>query len=126
MNESLDRASIPARCAAGLSHQELSDAAVAIARERENLVVILTGTGNEFAGPPASKNTMSRGDVKHWDRVQFLGNHTMMDLLDIPGPVISCLNGPAYRHAEIPFIADIVLAADNAFIQDSAHFRSRV
>ena len=69
---------------------------------------------------------MSRGDVKHWDRVQFLGNHTMMDLLDIPGPVIGCLNGPAYRHAEIPFVADIVLAADDAFIQDSAHFPNRV
>ncbi|MCC6533338.1 MAG: enoyl-CoA hydratase/isomerase family protein [Burkholderiales bacterium] len=111
---------------AGLSHQELADAASAIARDLENRVVILTGTGDQFSGPPASRNTMSRGDVKHWDRVQFLGNHTMMDLLDIPAPVISCLNGPAYRHAEIPFVADIVLAADDAFIQDSAHFRNRV
>jgi enoyl-CoA hydratase/carnithine racemase len=110
----------------GLSHQELADAAQAIARDRENRVVILTGTGDQFSGPPASRKTMSRGDVAHWDRVQFIGNHTMMDLLDIPGPVISCLNGPAYRHAEIPFIADIVLAADDAFIQDSAHFPNRV
>ena len=111
---------------AGVSHQELSDAAAQIARDIENRVVIITGTGDHFAGPPASRKTMSRGDVKHWDRVQFLGNHTMMDLLDIPGPVIGCLNGPAYRHAEIPFVADIVLAADDAFIQDSAHFRNRV
>src|SRR4029079_11875162 len=77
-------------------------------------------------GPPASKNTMSRGDVKHWDRVQFLGNHTIMDLLDIPGPVIGWLHGPASRHDENPFLADIVLAADDAFIQDSAHFPNRV
>ena len=111
---------------AGLSHQELADAAQAIARDLQNRVVIITGTGAEFSGPPANRGTMSRGDVKHWDRVQFLGNHTMMDLLDSPGPVISCLNGPAYRHAEIPFIADIVLAADDAFIQDSAHFPNRV
>ncbi|MBI3919126.1 MAG: enoyl-CoA hydratase/isomerase family protein [Betaproteobacteria bacterium] len=111
---------------AGVSHQELADAASAIARDLENRVVIITGTGNEFSGPPASRKTMSRGDVKHWDRVQFLGNHTLMDLLDIPGPVIGCLNGPAYRHAEIPFLADIVLAADDAFIQDSAHFPNRV
>lgn len=111
---------------AGVSHQELADAAAMIARDIENRVVIITGTGDHFSGPPASRNTMSRGDVKHWDRVQFLGNHTLMDLLDIPGPVISCLNGPAYRHAEIPFIADIVLAADDAFIQDSAHFPNRV
>jgi enoyl-CoA hydratase/carnithine racemase len=111
---------------AGIPHQELADAAAMIARDPGNRVVIVTGTGKDFSGPPASRHTMSRGDVKHWDRVQFLGNHTMMDLLDIPGPVISCLNGPAYRHAEIPFIADIVLAADDAFIQDSAHFPNRV
>jgi enoyl-CoA hydratase/carnithine racemase len=39
--------------------------------------------------------------------------------------MISCVNGPAYRHAEIPFGADIVLAADDAVIQDSAHFPNR-
>jgi enoyl-CoA hydratase/carnithine racemase len=47
------------------------------------------------------------------------------NLLDIPGPVISCINGPAYRHAEIPLLADIVLAAPEALIQDSAHFVNR-
>ena len=106
--------------------RELADAAVAIARDPGNRVVILTGTGDRFSGPPASRPTKSRADVEHWDRVQFLGNHTMMDLLDIPAPMISCMNGPAYRHAEIPFVADIVLAADDAFIQDSAHFPNRV
>ncbi|MBI3068380.1 MAG: enoyl-CoA hydratase/isomerase family protein [Betaproteobacteria bacterium] len=111
---------------AGVPFQELADATNQIARDAGNRVVIITGTGNQFSGPPASGQTMSRGDVKHWDRVQFLGNHTMRDLLDIPGPVISCLNGPAYRHAEIALIADIVLAADDALVQDSAHFPNRM
>ena len=115
-----------ARAKTGVSHRELAEAAVAIARDRENRVVILTGTGDRFSGPPASRTTMSRGDIAHWDRIQFIGNHTMMDLLEIPAPMISCLNGPAYRHCEIPFVADIVLAADDAFIQDSAHFPNRV
>lgn len=115
-----------ARAGKGVSHQELADCAAQICRDPENRIVIITGTGERFSGPQASKHTMSRGDVKHWDRVQFLGNHTFMDLLDIPGPVISCLNGPAYRHAEIPFLADVVLASDDALIQDSAHFPNRV
>ncbi len=110
----------------GIPFQELGDATNQIARDPENRVIIITGTGDQFSGPIANRSTMSRGDVKHWDKVQFIGSHTMMDLLDIPGPVISCLNGPAYRHAEIAFIADIVLAADDALIQDSAHFPNRM
>jgi enoyl-CoA hydratase/carnithine racemase len=45
-----------------------------------------------------------------------------MRLLDIEVPVISAINGPAWRHSEIPLLCDIVLAADTAQFQDSAHF----
>lgn len=107
-------------------HAELAAALRNVARDPENRVVIITGTGNEFSGPPADRTTWSRGDARHWDRVQFLENHLLEDLLDIAAPVIGCLNGPAYRHAEIPFTADIVLAADDALIQDSAHFPNRM
>jgi enoyl-CoA hydratase/carnithine racemase len=36
--------------------------------------------------------------------------------------MISAVNGPAARHAELPIMCDIVLAAENASFQDSAHF----
>jgi enoyl-CoA hydratase/carnithine racemase len=36
--------------------------------------------------------------------------------------MISAINGPALRHSEIPLLCDIVLAADDATFQDSAHF----
>ena len=49
-----------------------------------------------------------------------------MRLLDIEVPVISAINGPAWRHSEIPLLCDIVLAADTAQFQDSAHFASDV
>lgn len=115
-----------ARAGTGVSHQEMGDALQHIARDRENKVVILTGSGDRFSGPQASKATMSRGDTRHWEYLQTHGAHLLMDLLDIPAPMISCINGPAYRHAEIPFLADIVLAADDALIQDSAHFPNRM
>ena len=40
--------------------------------------------------------------------------------------MISAINGPAWRHSEIPLLCDIVLAADTAQFQDSAHFPSDV
>jgi len=49
-----------------------------------------------------------------------------MRLLEIEVPVISAINGPAWRHSEIPLLCDIVLAADTAQFQDSAHFPSEV
>ena len=45
-----------------------------------------------------------------------------MNFLNIEVPVISAVNGPAWRHSELPLLADIVLAADTAQFQDSAHF----
>lgn len=36
--------------------------------------------------------------------------------------MISAVNGPAARHAELPVMCDIVLASDSASFQDSAHY----
>ncbi len=36
--------------------------------------------------------------------------------------MISAVNGPAARHAELPVMCDIVLAAEDATFQDSAHY----
>jgi enoyl-CoA hydratase/carnithine racemase len=109
----------------GGAHAEFASAFGDIARDPENKVVIMTGTGDAFSGPPASKETFPRGGPESWEIIRFNGMQLTTNLLDIPAPVISCINGPAYRHAEIPLLADIVLAADDALIQDSAHFPNR-
>jgi enoyl-CoA hydratase/carnithine racemase len=44
-----------------------------------------------------------------------------LSLLDFPGPVITCLNGPAYHHAEIALLGDIILAADDTVISARGH-----
>jgi enoyl-CoA hydratase/carnithine racemase len=43
-------------------------------------------------------------------------------VLDVQCPIISAVNGPVWRHAELPLLADIVLASDATTFQDSAHF----
>ncbi len=43
-------------------------------------------------------------------------------MLAIDIPMISAVNGPAVRHAELPVMCDIVLASETATFQDSAHY----
>ena len=110
-------------------HGELPDAFYDVGRDRDNRVVIITGTGAEFSGPRATPGTSSfpsRPTIERIDRIHWEGRHLLMKLLDIEVPVISAINGPAWRHSEIPLLCDIVLAADTAQFQDSAHFPSDV
>ncbi len=110
-----------------LPHGEFPDAFADVARDRDNRVVIMTGTGDEFSGPRATPGTSSfptRPSIETIDRVHWEGRALLMNLLNIEVPVIAAINGPAWRHSEIPLLSDIVLASDTAQFQDSAHFVS--
>jgi enoyl-CoA hydratase/carnithine racemase len=108
-----------------LPHHELQVAFGEIARDRDNQVVILTGTGEEFSGPApklddnlqAHRQSPAEWGVLGWEAKQLLFN-----LLAIDVPMIAAVNGPALRHAELPVLCDIVLASETAAFQDSAHF----
>jgi len=109
-----------------LPHRELESAFLEVSRDRENQVVILTGTGEEFCGPavpPGGHPNRNSMTPAIYDPIYWEGKHLLMNLLNIEAPVISAINGPAVRHAEIPLLSDIVLAADDAFLQDTAHFQ---
>jgi enoyl-CoA hydratase/carnithine racemase len=104
------------------THQELQHALGCIADDLENEVVILTGTGDEFSGPAAPTNApidfSAEDTFAVFQRILRIVNN----LLRIEVPMISCINGPALRHAELPLLCDIVLAADTTVIQDTGHF----
>lgn len=108
-----------------LPHIELDEAFSFIARDRENKAIILTGTGEEFSGPQpeleANKKYHSM-DANDWGELGWEAKGFHTNLLSIDVPMISAVNGPAWRHAELPIMCDIVLAADTACFQDSAHF----
>ena len=112
------------------AHQDLEQAFLDVGRDRGNEIVIITGTGPEYAGPAVQPT----GDGGHhdprepctaeeWDQLWYWeGKHMLMNLLNIEVPMIAAINGPAVRHPEIPLLCDIVLASERATIQDSAHF----
>jgi enoyl-CoA hydratase/carnithine racemase len=105
----------------GSPHEDLSFLFADIARDYENKVVILTGTGESFcANPPPSGAGVIQSPA--WDRVYNEGKHLLMNHLNIEVPMIAAVNGPAHRHAELAVMCDIVLAAEHTTFQDSAHF----
>lgn len=107
-------------------HREFEQAFLDIGRDPENEVVILTGTGAHFSGPtvpPGSHPRKTAMTPSQYDPIYWEGKHVLVNLLNIEVPVISAINGPATRHCEIPLLSDIVLASDDCFFQDSAHFR---
>ena len=88
-----------------------------IGSDVENKVVIWTGAGNAFSGPPPSGKSPPRSP-RGWERSNWKGRHMQMSLLDIDVPVICAVNGPALKHGDLIFLCDIVLAAEHAAFQD--------
>src|SRR5262249_19304321 len=69
-----------------LPHGELPEAFHDIGADRENKVVILTGTGAEFSGPRATPGTSSfpsRPSIERIGRIHWEGRHLLMNLLNI-------------------------------------------
>jgi enoyl-CoA hydratase/carnithine racemase len=105
-----------------LPHREFPAAFADIGSDPDTKVVIMTGTGDEFSGPRPTPAARPGGSPRSWDTIYWEGKHLLTNLLDIEVPMISAVNGPALRHSELPLLCDIVLAAESALFQDSAHF----
>ncbi|MBP0495048.1 MULTISPECIES: enoyl-CoA hydratase/isomerase family protein [Roseomonas] len=108
-----------------LAHNEFESAFLEVGRDRGNEVVIMTGTGDEFCGPaikPGSHPNRNTMTPETYDPIFWESKQLLPHLLSIEVPVIAAINGPAVRHAEIPLLSDVVLAADDTYFQDTAHF----
>ena len=108
----------------GVPHTEFSQVFVDVGSDPENRIIIMTGTGDIFTGPPGTASGTPKRSPREWDQTYWEGKRILTSLLDIEVPMISAINGPALRHSEIPLLCDIVLASDNAAFQDSGHFMS--
>ena len=105
----------------GPMHTDLPRALAEIGEDRDNRVLVLTGTGDRFMteidGP-------SLGDITRpaeWDRTIAEGRRVMQRLVDLEMPIVAAVNGPAAVHSEYLLLADIVIAADTAVFSDFPH-----
>jgi enoyl-CoA hydratase/carnithine racemase len=99
-----------------------------VGADRENRIVILTGTGDEFSGPRLDPDAsffhgakLTPGGVHE----VFVNARKMVNAeLGIEVPMIAAVNGPAKRHADLALMCDIVIAADDVTFEDTAHFHN--
>jgi len=107
------------------AHEELGLCFTEVSADRDNKVVIMTGTGDNYCVDinAASFKLSTAGD---WDHIVYDGRRLLTNLLDIEVPVISAINGPVRIHPEIPVLSDVVLASDTALFQDAPHFMSGI
>ncbi len=110
------------------SQDELVRAFTDIGADRDNRVIILSGTGDVFIGPKAEPGRSFYKEVSDHvtadllDRTHWNARRLMTRMLDIEVPIIGVVNGPAQRHSELGLMCDIVLAADSATFEDTGHF----
>jgi enoyl-CoA hydratase/carnithine racemase len=112
------------------AHDEMSDAFADIAGDREIKVLIHTGTGKNYNanwGPaPVEKPLYLAMDgqkgLMKLDEKAWYGRMLIENVLAVDVPMISAVNGPCNIHSEVPLLGDIVLASEDAYFQDLAHF----
>ncbi len=112
------------------AHDEMSDAFADVAGDREIRVLIHTGTGENYNanwGPPttAKPEYLAMNDqrgLEKLDEKAWYGRNLVENVLAVDVPMISAVNGPCNIHSEVPLLGDIVLASDDAYFQDLAHF----
>jgi enoyl-CoA hydratase/carnithine racemase len=107
------------------AHEELGYCFTDVGADRDNKVVILTGTGNSFCAE-INAGSFKLGNPLDWDLTFYDGRRLLKNLIDIEVPVIAAVNGPARIHPEIPVLSDIVLASETAVFQDAPHFMSGI
>jgi enoyl-CoA hydratase/carnithine racemase len=105
-------------------HRELGYALAEIAGDRATKVVIVSATGDTYCVEVAVEEFAAQIEAETWEVIWWEAKRIVKGLLDLDVPVIGVVNGPAFVHAEIPLIADIVLASDTAVFADDAHFNS--
>ncbi|MET8274671.1 enoyl-CoA hydratase/isomerase family protein [Streptomyces sp. NPDC079189] len=105
----------------GRLHTDFPRALHEIGEDRDNKVLILTGTGDRFM---TDIDGASLGDITkpaQWDRTLGEGRRVMQRLADLEMPIIAAVNGPASVHSEYALLADIVVAADTTVFSDFPH-----
>ena len=105
----------------GHTHEQFVDLFHQIGEDRDNRVVILTGTGDAFMDAIAPEG-FDFFSPQGYDKILREGRKILSNILDIEVPMISALNGPVLLHSEYALLTDIILATPETVFQDKPHF----
>jgi enoyl-CoA hydratase/carnithine racemase len=105
----------------GQTHHDLPRALAEIGDDRENKVVILTGTGDVFMDEIDGASLGEIFKPAEWDKGYWEGRRALQRLLEIEAPIIAAINGPASVHSEYVLLADITVASEDATFADKPH-----
>ncbi len=103
------------------SHSQLGHLWADVGADRNNEVIIVTGTGDAFI-PSIDMSGVTIPGPEDWDEIMSNGKRIRRNLLAIEVPMIAAINGPARVHSEQGLLCDIVIASETADFQDAAHF----
>ncbi|MBX9880431.1 MAG: enoyl-CoA hydratase/isomerase family protein [Sphingomonas sp.] len=105
----------------GHTHEEFVELFHQVGEDRDNRVVILTGTGDAFmdAIDPEGFDFFT---PEGYDKILREGRKVLSNILDIEVPMITALNGPVLLHSEYALLTDIILATPETVFQDKPHF----
>jgi enoyl-CoA hydratase/carnithine racemase len=105
----------------GYTHEQFVELFHQIGEDRDNRVVILTGTGDAFMDS-ISPDGFDFFTPQGYDKILREGRKVLSNILDIEVPMITALNGPVLLHSEYALLTDIILATPGTVFQDKPHF----
>ena len=105
----------------GTTHHDLPKALAEIGDDRDNKVLVLTGTGDNFMDDIDGNSLGEIFKPAEWDKIYWEGRRVLQRLLELETPIVAAVNGPANVHSEYALLADIVVASDDATFMDKPH-----
>jgi enoyl-CoA hydratase/carnithine racemase len=105
----------------GHTHEQFVELFHVVGEDRDNRVVILTGSGDAFMDTIVADG-FDFFSPRGYDKILREGRKVLMNILDIEVPMITALNGPVLLHSEYALLTDIVLATPGTVFQDKPHF----
>lgn len=103
-------------------HTDFVDAFYRMSQDRDNKIVILTGTGGEFIPGIDFSSFGNVADPGVWSQVHDEGAQILENLANIRVPMIAAIEGRAHVHSEYALIANVIVAGEDATFQDLPHF----
>jgi enoyl-CoA hydratase/carnithine racemase len=103
-------------------HTDFVEAFYRISQDRDNKIVILTGTGGEFIPGIDFSSFGNVADPAVWSQVHDEGAQIVENLANIRVPVIAAVEGRAYVHSEYTLLANVIVAGEGATFHDLPHF----